>query len=97
MLTAEAQIDTERPGRYLAQLCRHAAAMGGARGHRLRAHAAPARSRAAMCKCMPSGRKLTVPSASTPGARARSLLARTGWCCASRPPTRRTCAGSRMC
>src|SRR5437660_7444179 len=39
MLTAEAQIDTERPGRYLAQLCRHAAAMGGARGHRLRAHA----------------------------------------------------------
>jgi hypothetical protein len=39
MLTAETQIDTERPGRYLAQLCRHAAAMGGARSHRLRAHA----------------------------------------------------------
>jgi hypothetical protein len=39
MLTAEAQIDTEHPSRYLAQLRRHAAAMGGARGHRLRAHA----------------------------------------------------------
>ncbi len=39
MLTAEAQIDTERPARYLVQLCQHAAAMGGARGHRMRAHA----------------------------------------------------------
>src|SRR6266700_2014910 len=29
MLTAEAQIETERPSRYLVQLCRHAAAMGG--------------------------------------------------------------------
>ncbi len=39
MLTAEAQIETERPSRYLVQLCRHAAAMGGTRGHRLRVHA----------------------------------------------------------
>jgi hypothetical protein len=45
MLTAEAQIDTERPGRYLTQLCRHAAAMGCARGHRLRAHAGAGASR----------------------------------------------------
>jgi hypothetical protein len=46
MLTAEAQIETEHPGRYLAQLCRHAAAMSGTRGHRFRSHArgdAPAR------------------------------------------------------
>ena len=28
MLTAEAQVETERPGRYLVQLCRHASQMG---------------------------------------------------------------------
>ncbi len=39
MLTAEAHIETGRPGRYLVQLCRHAAAMGSARGHRIRVHA----------------------------------------------------------
>jgi hypothetical protein len=39
MLRAETQIDTERPGRYLVQLCRHAATMGSTRGHRFRAHA----------------------------------------------------------
>ncbi len=39
MLTAEAQIETGRPGRYLVQLCKHAAAMGSARGHRIRMHA----------------------------------------------------------
>ncbi len=38
MLTAEAQIETGRPGRYLAQLCKHAAAMGSARGHQARMH-----------------------------------------------------------
>jgi hypothetical protein len=32
MPTVEAQIDTERPSRYLVQFCKHAAAMGG-RGH----------------------------------------------------------------
>ncbi len=39
MLTAEAQIETQRPGRYLVQLCKHAAAMAGTRGHRPRVHA----------------------------------------------------------
>ena len=39
MLTAEAQIETERPSRYLVQLCKHAAAMAGTRGHRPRVHA----------------------------------------------------------
>jgi hypothetical protein len=39
MLTAEAQIETERPSRYLVQLCRHAAAMTGAHGHRPGNHA----------------------------------------------------------
>lgn len=39
MLTAEARIETERPGRYLIQLGKHAAAMGGSRGHQLRLHA----------------------------------------------------------
>jgi hypothetical protein len=35
MPTAEARIETERPSRYLVQLCQHAAAMGGApHGHR---------------------------------------------------------------
>jgi hypothetical protein len=38
MLTAEAQIDTERPSRYLVQFCKHAAAMGGAGGHGPRVH-----------------------------------------------------------
>jgi hypothetical protein len=32
MLTVEAQVETERPSRYLVQFCKHAAAMGG--GHR---------------------------------------------------------------
>jgi hypothetical protein len=38
MLTAEAQIETDRPSRYLVQLCQHAAAMAGPRGHRPRIH-----------------------------------------------------------
>lgn len=38
MLTCEAQIDTERPTRYLAQLCHHAAGMNRMRGHRPRTH-----------------------------------------------------------
>jgi hypothetical protein len=38
MLTAEARIDTERACRYLTQLCKHAAAMGGAQSHRPRVH-----------------------------------------------------------
>jgi hypothetical protein len=38
MLTAEAFIETERASRYLHQFCKHAAAMPGARGHRVRAH-----------------------------------------------------------
>jgi hypothetical protein len=38
MPALEARIETARAGRYLAQLCKHAAAMGSARGHRLRAH-----------------------------------------------------------
>ena len=33
MLTAEARIQTDRPGRYLIQLCQHADEMGGQRGH----------------------------------------------------------------
>jgi hypothetical protein len=39
----EARIDTDRPNRYLNQLCQHASAMNGASGHRLRArlHAQP--------------------------------------------------------
>jgi hypothetical protein len=37
MPTAEARIDTDRPSRYLVQLCKHAAAMGSG-GHRLRMH-----------------------------------------------------------
>lgn len=39
MPTSEAQIDTERPSRYLVQLCRHAAGMNRTPGHRLRKHA----------------------------------------------------------
>lgn len=38
MLTAEARIETERARRYLHQFCTHAAAMAGARGHRIRIH-----------------------------------------------------------
>lgn len=37
MITAEAHIETDRPERYLAQICKHAAAMGGG-GHRARMH-----------------------------------------------------------
>jgi hypothetical protein len=37
MLTAEAQIQTRRPSRYLTQLCKHASDMGGHRVHALRA------------------------------------------------------------
>jgi hypothetical protein len=37
VFTAEARIDTDRPQRYLAQICKHAAAMGGG-GHRARMH-----------------------------------------------------------
>jgi hypothetical protein len=37
MVTAETRIDTDRPERYLAQICKHAAAMGGP-GHRGRMH-----------------------------------------------------------
>ncbi|MFX0577775.1 DUF2218 domain-containing protein [Nocardia nepalensis] len=36
MLTADTRIDTDRAGRYLTQLCRHAAAMGG--GHASHPH-----------------------------------------------------------
>ena len=40
MLTCETRIETDRPGRYLVQLCRHAAAMGKTRGgHWPRKHA----------------------------------------------------------
>jgi hypothetical protein len=39
MLTAEARIDTERPSRYLVQLCQHAAKIGGSHGHRRFSHA----------------------------------------------------------
>jgi hypothetical protein len=38
MLTAEARVDTDRAGRYLAQLCRHAGEMGRYSGHRPRMH-----------------------------------------------------------
>ena len=37
MLTAEAQIRTNRPSRYLIQLCSHASDMGRHQGHGLRA------------------------------------------------------------
>jgi len=37
MLTAEAQIETHRPSRYLVQFCKHASDMGGHRRHGLRA------------------------------------------------------------
>ncbi|WP_371643007.1 DUF2218 domain-containing protein [Streptomyces mirabilis] len=38
MLTAEAHIDTERPNRYLVQLCKHFANKGRHLGHRPRTH-----------------------------------------------------------
>jgi hypothetical protein len=38
MPSIEARIPTGRAGRYLAQLCQHAEAMGGAGGHRPRPH-----------------------------------------------------------
>jgi hypothetical protein len=39
MLTSEAAVETEHPGRYLTQLCKHASEMGGNRLHRPRSHA----------------------------------------------------------
>src|ERR1700733_13540604 len=39
MLRTEALIKPDRPSRYLIQLCEHAAAMAGTRGHRPRMHA----------------------------------------------------------
>jgi hypothetical protein len=41
MLTAEARIATERPGRYLVQLCKHFDNKGRHLGHRPRTHALP--------------------------------------------------------
>ncbi|HEY1620876.1 MAG TPA: DUF2218 domain-containing protein [Streptosporangiaceae bacterium] len=38
MLTSEAAVETEHPGRYLTQLCEHASKMGGNRLHRPRSH-----------------------------------------------------------
>lgn len=38
MPVAEAQIETERPSRYLVQFCKHAAAMGASHGHGPRVH-----------------------------------------------------------
>lgn len=35
MPTAEAQIETDRPSRYLTQFCKHAAAMAGGHGPRI--------------------------------------------------------------
>ncbi|KAB8185256.1 DUF2218 domain-containing protein [Microbispora catharanthi] len=43
MPTLHAQIQTERAGRYLAQFCRHAAAMGGGHTARLHPHGPAAR------------------------------------------------------
>ena len=37
MPSIETRIDTDRPNRYLSQLCQHASAMNGGSGHRLRA------------------------------------------------------------
>ena len=39
MPTGEARIETERPSRYLVQLCRHASKLGGHRRHGPRTHA----------------------------------------------------------
>ena len=38
MLSAGAQVRTEKPGRYLAQFCRHASQMGAPLRHRPRSH-----------------------------------------------------------
>jgi len=38
MLTTEAQVQTDKPGRYLAQFCRHASQMGGRLRHRPPSH-----------------------------------------------------------
>jgi hypothetical protein len=38
MPSLRAQIQTERPSRYLVQFCKHAAAIGGVSGHRPRMH-----------------------------------------------------------
>ncbi|SFE42101.1 DUF2218 domain-containing protein [Streptomyces mirabilis] len=38
MLTAEARVETERPSRYLVQLCKHFDDKGRHLGHRPRAH-----------------------------------------------------------
>jgi hypothetical protein len=38
MLTAQAQVQTEKPGRYLAQFCRHASQMCGRLRHRPPGH-----------------------------------------------------------
>jgi hypothetical protein len=38
MLSAEARVRTEKPGRYLTQVCRHASQMGGRLRHRPRSH-----------------------------------------------------------
>jgi hypothetical protein len=38
MLTAEARVQTDRPNRYLVQLCKHAGQMGRHRDHRPRTH-----------------------------------------------------------
>jgi hypothetical protein len=44
MPSIEARIDTDRPNRYLSQLCRHASAMDTMSGHRIRGHADAPRS-----------------------------------------------------
>jgi len=38
MLTSEAKVETEHPGRYLTRLCKHASKMGGRRLHQPRGH-----------------------------------------------------------
>jgi hypothetical protein len=43
MPTSEAHVPTQHAARYLAQLCRHAEAVGGHAGRRLHDHAGPAR------------------------------------------------------
>jgi len=42
MPTSEARVPTQHAGRYLAQLCRHADAVGGHAGQRLHDHVGPA-------------------------------------------------------
>ena len=53
MPSTEARIETDRPNRYLTQLCQHASAMDSASGHRLRMHARDQRQ---------EGQRLTVRS-----------------------------------